>query len=173
MPFTARAIANRFLNIAAEREQPVSPMKLQKLLYYSQGWTLALTGELLFNEQIEAWKWGPVVRTVYGEFREFGNSPIDRLAIVLDKRGDGFALISPSIDDQNATPEQIELAKALTTKVWDVYGGYTAIQLSNMTHEAGTPWDEVMKQYNGAPPKGTDIPAERIASYFKAMTGDA
>lgn len=53
-------------------ENGISTMKLQKLLYLSQGWHLAITGSPLFAEEFEAWPSGPVNRVIYeltkGEF---------------------------------------------------------------------------------------------------------
>jgi len=47
-----------------QQKGPVSPLKLQKLVYYAQAWSLALNNEPIFEESIEAWKNGPVVRNL-------------------------------------------------------------------------------------------------------------
>src|SRR3954463_13629493 len=44
---------------------PMSAMKLQKLVYYCQAWSLAWTDEELFREEIEAWSNGPVIPSLY------------------------------------------------------------------------------------------------------------
>ena len=54
----------------------VSNLKLQQLLYYAQGWHLALWGNKLFNERIEAWIMGPVIPAVYHKFKLYGGSII-------------------------------------------------------------------------------------------------
>ena len=55
----------------------ISNMKLQKLLYYCQGFHLAsFEGAALFDEKVEAWEHGPVVPVVWRRFREFGRDPI-------------------------------------------------------------------------------------------------
>ena len=51
-------------------------MKLQKLLYYVQGYSLALTGKPAFSDQIEAWRYGPVVESVYQEYKKYNKSII-------------------------------------------------------------------------------------------------
>src|SRR5688572_18511108 len=50
----------------------ISNLKLQKLLYYAQGFHLAEHGRALFEERIEAWQHGPVIPTVYPEFKDYG-----------------------------------------------------------------------------------------------------
>lgn len=56
--------------------QPVTNLRLQKLLYYSQGFYLAFKGQELFNKPIVAWKLGPVVESVYFEYKDFGKKPL-------------------------------------------------------------------------------------------------
>src|ERR1044071_4359251 len=57
--------------------EPISNLKLQKLLYYAQGWHLALRNEPLFHERIEAWVHGPAVPPVYGHFKKWSWQPIE------------------------------------------------------------------------------------------------
>src|SRR3977135_2921517 len=80
MSFDAKAVANFFLDLAKAEGQPLTPMKLQKLVYYPHGWRLGIVGKALLNEQIEAWEFGPVIPSLYHEFKEFGDQPITRKA---------------------------------------------------------------------------------------------
>ena len=57
-------------------EFDVTPLKLQKLLYYVQGYSLALTGKPAFPDKIEAWKYGPVVDSVYQEYKKYNRGII-------------------------------------------------------------------------------------------------
>lgn len=68
----AKAIVGR----ANDKGIKIDQLKLQKLAYYCQGHALALTGEPLFDEKIEAWDYGPVVPAIYHEFKAFGAFPI-------------------------------------------------------------------------------------------------
>jgi uncharacterized phage-associated protein len=102
-----------------------------------------------------------VVPSVYHEFKRFGNEPINDFAteLIPRRKEDGkftFFLEEPRI------PECDELPKQLIRRVWDVYKGYSAIQLSRMTHEPGTPWAETPDK----DVKGTDINDDRIRNYF-------
>ena len=51
-------------------------MKVQKLVYYAHGWHLGLADAPLIGELVEAWRWGPVIRSLYAALAEFGNQPI-------------------------------------------------------------------------------------------------
>src|SRR4051812_39910789 len=76
MPYPAAAIANEFLRLAKEDKAQISPLKLQKLVYFAHGWYLALAGKPLIEERVQAWQFGPVIPTLYREFKRYGNSPI-------------------------------------------------------------------------------------------------
>ncbi|NLS93510.1 MAG: SocA family protein [Planctomycetaceae bacterium] len=168
MAYSPKAVANFILTQAFREGIPISPMKLQKLLYYTQGWHLAFTDTPIFNEQIECWPYGPVVSSVFHHFKLFGKDPIDRKATdVRPRKVDGrrvFRTVIPVLPD-DLPSESREVLDA----VWDSYKNLTAIKLSNMTHAADGPWREIYDRYSGSPPTGTDIPMELIARYFKAQ----
>ena len=74
-------VANYFLS-----KKSMSPKKLQKIVYYAYGWTLALLNEdikaldnRLFNEPIEAWVHGPVVPELYTKYKARGWEDIDKI----------------------------------------------------------------------------------------------
>jgi len=161
MPFKAKAVANEFLKLAQSEKRELSPMALLKLVYFAHGWYLALKGEPLLDEQVEAWRYGPVVRSLYHEFKSFGNEPITRLATdekVSTKDG--------KITIYKTTPElEDEEAKKLVKRVWDVYKSFNAVQLSNLTHFPGSPWDETPNKEI----KGTDISNDLIKNYFARL----
>lgn len=116
-------------------------MKLQKLIYFAHGWHLALYNEPLVTEPIYAWKFGPVIPSVYHEFKRFGYRPITETDWDDEEDGLGLPIIPP---DDRRTIE-------LLTRVWDVYRRFTAVQLSNMTHAPDTPWRVTWDRGEGAP----------------------
>ncbi len=122
MSYLAATIANEFLRLGERDGIPIGPMKLQKLVYLAHGWHLAFLGTPLIHESIEAWKYGPVVPSLYRQFREFRSDPITRLA------------------DGPEMPLIVEDRK-LIEAVWDKYKNNTPLQLSMYTHEAGYAWD--------------------------------
>jgi uncharacterized phage-associated protein len=173
MPYDPIAIANYFIDLAKTKGESVSPMKLQKLIFFAHGWNLAIKDAPLIDEQVEAWTFGPVIRRVYRVFREYGDRPVTERGRVSNLRGISQASAQsaywrvPSIDDE---PELMPFTKQLLDRIWDVYGRYSAIQLSNTTHQAGTPWDQAVRkckeENNGELLRGTDIPTAVIRDYF-------
>lgn len=125
--YTASDIAKWFLaynrNIMAEGDAEfISNLKLQKLLYYAQGTYYAITGELLFAEPIKAWRHGPVVESVYHEYKSNGANGID-----FDEEFD-FSRFDPETE-------------GILEEVYNYFGQYSAWKLRNMTHEE-RPWKE-------------------------------
>ncbi|MDO8431954.1 MAG: DUF4065 domain-containing protein [Candidatus Binatus sp.] len=100
----------------------VTNMKLQKLLYYAQGFSLAINERSIFNEPIEAWVHGPVVPKVYREYSHYGAAGIP---------------VPEDYDSSQISPAD----RDLLDEVWSVYGQYSAWKLRNMTHEE-TPWKQ-------------------------------
>lgn len=175
-PYDAKAIANFFLGLAETDNTSLTPMKLQKLVYYAHGWHLGLTGRPLLNEAIQAWSFGPVIMSLYKEFADFGADPITRKATERE-RVSGMVLLNdlnlhePSIDDYESDDK--EFVKNLLKRIWRVYGSFTSVQLSNLTHATGTPWDQINRMYNGNIPKYATIPDELIRQHFQAQVKSA
>lgn len=74
--FDASEIANYFIWLSHETGALLTNLKLQKLLYYSQGWYLAFYQKPLFKDNIEAWIHGPVVPCIYKKYKIFQWNPI-------------------------------------------------------------------------------------------------
>jgi uncharacterized phage-associated protein len=173
MSYDPKAIANYLLARAKSDSQTLTPMKMQKLVYFAHGWHLAIKNEALINEQVEAWEFGPVIPSLYSAFRRFGDQAItepaqrSRSEVHAAMQRGSDSPFNPTLDD---CPEQAGFTKALLDKIWSVYGGYDAIQLSNMTHAEGTPWRTVFDEHNGRLPKGTDIRTDLIRDYFRSLS---
>ncbi|MDR1515148.1 MAG: DUF4065 domain-containing protein [Synergistaceae bacterium] len=99
-----------------EAASDIDPMKLQKLLYYCQGYSLGITGRALFDEKIEAWKYGPVVRTVYKEYQGYKGSCIP-------------------LDLVTSAPEVDAYVSHIAELVMRDKGQYSATALMKMTHK--------------------------------------
>lgn len=125
---TAQEIARYIVCFFQEAGDPVSNLKLQKLIYYVQGWHIALReGRPAFDDRLEAWTHGPVHPGVYRMFKDFRWSPI---TVRLDK---------PSLD---------EGLKEVVDTVLAVYGSYSGFELESLTHDE-LPWLEARE---GLPP---------------------
>ncbi len=119
-------IANKIIvETNTEQGDTISNLKLQKLLYYLQGYWLAVFNKPLFNDEIEAWMYGPVVPIVYDCFKSYGASAI--MPDVIKEQ--------PQID---FSAEESDLF----FNVLEEYGQFSAVKLMNMTHNE-TPWKSV------------------------------
>ncbi|WP_424974283.1 Panacea domain-containing protein [Dinoroseobacter sp. S124A] len=156
MPYKPTWVANSFLNSAREEGVgDIDQLKIQKLVYCLHGWNLATQGEAVVGELYEAWPYGPVLSSLYHEFKHAGKSPISRYADDIDpKTGDKKALMVAKTDKRFYEVFQ---------RVWDRYKGYSGIQLSMLTHAAGTPWSNARE-------RGDDyISDEEIREHFLAL----
>lgn len=168
-PTSAVAVANEFIELgckAGPTIPAIDQMKLQKLIFYAHAWYLANFNAPLFDQDFEAWPWGPVVRDVYYHTRNLGRSPITTKisTLKLNENGD-FKLMVPE-----GVPDDI---KPFISAAWDMLKNYTGIQLSNATHASGEPWTIVKDQYNGDLSTKPTIPNELIAHVFKKKLEDA
>jgi len=145
------AIANYFIKRSMADGTELTPMKLVKLVYIAHGWYLALKGEPLLPEAIEAWKYGPVVSKVYHTFKKYGRDCITSL----EYQGNNI----PDVTDSETT--------TFLDKIWDVYKKYTGLQLSTLTHQPNTPWDIAWNSENGCNAKSVIIRNELIEAHYK------
>ncbi|MDE0125843.1 MAG: DUF4065 domain-containing protein [Bryobacterales bacterium] len=157
IPYPAKAVANYFLN----KNRDLTQMKLHKLVYYAHGWHLGFMGQPLLDETLEAWTYGPVVPSVYSEFWRCGSSPIRRLATAFD--WETMAEYSPEVDPSD------RIVRDLLARVWEVYGDYTAAELSNLTHAENSPWTATRKANPGV--KRAGIPNKLLRSHFEERIG--
>jgi uncharacterized phage-associated protein len=138
----AQFVADYFLaNVDAESGDNISNLKLQKLLYYAQGFHLAMQGESLFPESLVAWKHGPVVRPIWRKYKACGFNAIARPE---NYQADDYA------------PEIRELLDA----VYATYGQFTPKRLEQMTHKE-PPWQKT-------PPNGA-IDLGLLQDYFSKL----
>jgi len=131
---TGSILANTFLERAFDEEIEISPMKLQKILYFTCLEYLRFTETLLFTEPFEAWRYGPVLPSAYAEFSSYGKNGITRFA--RDSQGKVFLV------NESANPQ----LKEAINRVWEGCKRLTAIELSQLTHREGTGWDRATKK---------------------------
>lgn len=81
---TARQVAEWFLVWGEQNEGTLSNLKVQKLLYYAQGHYLGEHGVSLFDDPVQAWAHGPVVKSVYHDLKRFGSDAVDVDLVVSD-----------------------------------------------------------------------------------------
>lgn len=116
----------------------MTPMKLIKLVYFCYAWYLTIYGKKLFSERIEAWKHGPVVPSIYHEFKRFGNSPIEGYSVLLNQENND--IVYPVVDkDDDDTFKILDI-------VWNLYKDKDGWQLREITHEKNSPWTYAFEQ---------------------------
>jgi uncharacterized phage-associated protein len=84
---------------------------------------LGLYRRHLINEPVEAWRYGPVLPNLYQKIKQFRSNPV----ICIDSE-----CVSQFDDDENDIIKQ----------VYEIYGSWNGIQLSELTHEKDSPWDK-------------------------------
>lgn len=123
--YKANNIANYLIFLASQENQEkerdgITNLKLQKMLYFSQAYYLAMFDKPLFKEKIEAWEYGPVVREVYDNFKKNKSNPIT------------------IIKDESVIKEE---DKEIIRRVWNIFGAYSASRLVEIVH-SHTPWKD-------------------------------
>lgn len=134
---TSPQIANEFLKMDGALGR-LTQMHLQKLVYIAHGWKLALVGEPLADDVIEAWDYGPVFPDLYEHTKYNGKIPFSRLIARTD--GNPFAFFDK---DHVNTPYSADLSntdREILSRVWKKYGRLSAFKLSDLTHKPNTPW---------------------------------
>lgn len=138
-------VADAMLKIAKAQGKFLTPMQLMKLVYIAHGWSLALRGQDLFRNRIEAWQYGPVIPDLYHATKQFGRVPIP--------------------PDRVGPPEDMPVNaedKAFLEDVFSKYGHLDGIQLSYLTHQSGTPWDQMYEPGR----QRIEIPDNLIRSHY-------
>ena len=135
--YSAKAIANYFLEKGWKKGIELSPLKLMKLVYLAHGWYLGSTQKPLIRDYVHAWTYGPVIPELYHEFKKYGNQPIGECAREVEDSDGDFRVHEPLVKDK--------LTKQFLDIIWGGYKDYSASQLSAMTHQSGAPWDTTKK----------------------------
>jgi len=149
MAYSAFAVANAFIERAEQGRIPdLTPMKLQKLMYYAQALHLKVFDAPLLDDNFVRWQYGPVIPAVYHEFKAFGATPITGRAIT--RSGPGFGGHIPTIPH-----DDIQSWKVIDAII-EGYGSLEAHVLAYMTHVEGSAWEK------GGGPTSTVITPDEI-----------
>jgi len=146
--YTATQVADYFILLASQKiidenvSEGITPLKLQKLLYFGQAASLAVSGKKLFKENIEAWKYGPVIPSVYQKYKLKLNQPIT----------------NPTGSYKHITDKD---TRKLIQGVWELFEKYSAGQLVEISHRHA-PWKEAYEEG-----KNIVIPCESLRDYYQ------
>jgi uncharacterized phage-associated protein len=130
-----------------QRLGPMSAMKLQKLVYYAQAWSLVWEDKPLFKARIEAWANGPVIPELYRHHR--GSFQVSKW-----ERGNASAL---EADDQSTVNAVIKF-----------YGHRSPQWLSDLTHMEA-PWIKARKGVSPGDTCTNEITVESMADYYTSL----
>ena len=129
----------------------IEQMQLQKLLYYSQGWSIANDLGPIFSERIEAWVNGPVVPQLWEQ-----------------QRNNYLVRTIPGADPQRISPSHT----ALLEKIWQSYSKYTGVALSRLTH-AEPPWLDARRGLPEGMRSNREITQESMRNFFVSLKRSA
>lgn len=147
-PASARVVARYLLYLAGRDEvEDMDQFKVQKTLYFCQCWSLALRDQPLFSDDIQAWRYGPVVPAVYQQ---------------LSHRGDEY--IEPC-----APPTLEELSqddRDFIDSVWHDVRPYSGRAMKEWTHQLG-PWTETWGNRPEWDRSEEVIPKDRMRDFYR------
>lgn len=147
---SALDVAMYLLYIAFQNGDTITNLKMQKLLYYAQAWYMVNNGgKPLFSDEIQAWKYGPVVPAVYHFFKEYNSCPISHAVTEADISSVG----------QHERDFLDEFAAE--------YFSMSATELVSMTHNEA-PWKTAYGKGDNAA-----IDTAEMYSFYKAMLDES
>ncbi|MEG3835585.1 MULTISPECIES: type II toxin-antitoxin system antitoxin SocA domain-containing protein [unclassified Microcoleus] len=146
---SALEVARYFLcRVDREAGDTISPLKLQKLVYYAQAWSLVFRSQPLFDQDIEAWVSGPIVRDVWDEYKAYKYSDIP----------------APDNLESEFDEDEIEVLE----EVWNAYGELSAKHLAELT-QSETPWLNARKGLEPAETSTQIISHEDMKSCYAPL----
>ena len=162
MAYSAIAVANAFIEKAKMRGiKDLTPMKLQKLVFYAHSWSLVMSNGPLVKDKVYAWPYGPVIESIYHEFKSYGSTNITNLGTEFDFDDDPDSIIQAKYVAPKIPPTDTAV-QSLLDAILDAYGQESAISLSNLTHRPGSAWANVMAEHGGGSARNIVIPDQVI-----------
>lgn len=161
MKNNALAVANYFIDLASKDGIGLTQLGLMKRVYIAHGFSLAINDASLLDsrfDRVEAWKYGPVIPSVYHSFKQYKADPITEKAVVMewDDRNDIPLFPTPTLEDDNA--------KKIVDMVWKRYQSFSDSKMVALTHRQGTPWAVCY-----VPEQNCPIPDEITAMYYEKL----
>lgn len=152
---TPSDVAKYFLYRSMQDGELVSPLKMQKLVYYAYSWNLVKNGKKLFEESIEAWPNGPVVPSLYRQLKKYGSAPI----------GEDFLGASTQEEVDSFMGKFRGKVGVTLDMVYQEYMTKTAFELVMSTHSE-KPWIEARKGLSATERSNNPITDEMIVQQY-------
>ncbi|MBI6727496.1 DUF4065 domain-containing protein [Pseudomonas viridiflava] len=135
------AVAQLILELSSASPRPcVTPMKLLKLTYIAHGYMMGRHRKPLLDEDIQAYQYGPIIKSVHNKVRYYGSSPVLKIKGASAWKG-------------QFTTQEYEIIR----EVVSLYGAHTALTLSAAMHHPSTPWSITREYANGDAPISNDL----------------
>lgn len=140
-------VADFIILFFREKGENITNLKLQKLLYYTQAWHLAIHGRPMFEGNFQAWTHGPVNVSVYNRFSDYRWQPITE------------AIQGPNISQEE---------EAHIQEVLESYGGFGAYELERLTHSE-RPWKNARGDLPADSGSNRVISEEDMKAYYREL----
>ena len=139
-------VARQFFELAKEEKKQLTSLKLIKFTYLAHGWSFVYLDHPLVDEDVEAWRYGPVFPELYHVLKIFGRDKVKRVPMSLRERFIDY----PDLEDRE---------RILIKSTYETYKNISGSQLIVLTHREGTPWSNTQK--------GKIIDSRLISEYYK------
>ena len=154
---TALAVANYFIDAYQQRKEsergyPIDLLRLNKLVYISYGIIYGYLRKRLYADRIEAWRYGPVIPSVYHTFKHKGRSPITEPVKVPDE--------VCRLDENSAMESWLD-------GIMDIYSNESGVDLIERTHACGSPWWRALRGREGE--KNVEIKKGVIEDHYSEL----
>lgn len=148
---TTQKLCNWFIQQSNAKGRPLTPVKLNHLVILADWWHLHRNGGFLINERAEVWASGPVLPSIYHEYRD--QPPYSAIEHPSRRQ--------PPLDEETDVIPFLE-------HIWNVYGKYTAQQLGRINTAPDSPWHQAQGRHGEA--EHQQITREHVEAYFRTLT---
>lgn len=143
-------ISNFFIDMARyDENETITNMRINKLMYYAQAWSLVQSKKPLFEEDFEAWDYGPVLPSVYKKYKKYKKNNIDK--------------VDPDYSVNDLSTDDLKVLLSAYT----YFNQYSTTRLVNATHQKGSPWYTAYTRR-----KSSTITKDSISSSFTVPDAD-
>lgn len=131
MSYFAVSVANSIIKLAKDRGvTDLTPMKLQRLMYFAQFWYVKKFNKFLINDWFSRWEFGPVIPSIYHQLKYYGSNPVNNYIWLLSANNEAIVYMM----DNNPA------AWDFLNEVLDVYGDLDGASLSAITQRENSAW---------------------------------
>lgn len=155
MSYSTFVVANAVIFRAREKGIFVNHLKIQKLVFFTHAWLLALHGVPAVRERPEAWAYGPVFDALFHRLKNRRRDAIRDCIRFADVTTNAFQALMPSRKDERFWD--------VLEQVLDRYGRLTERRLSTLAHVPGGPWDQARRN------RQAFILDDVVREHFKGM----